>query len=246
MAEWFNYLLESKIYINYLMEFVAALAGSIYLLRSNSNQKDLKFFVKFLWSVLIIDLIGNYAGLAYFSNYEILPFIEGSPIARNFWYYNIMEVYFICFYTNLFRRQLANTKMKRILKWLIFFYIFFAVSNMILSGEFFEGDLIINDMMGAFMIILSIFAYFFEMMMSDKVLYFYKSLFFYMAIGISISYLTIIPINIYDAFITIQNTEFLEVFYAVIRYANIFMYSMFALGFFMEYRSRQSLILQRS
>ncbi|MDX1700018.1 MAG: hypothetical protein R3250_05330 [Melioribacteraceae bacterium] len=212
----------------------------IYIHKIKSRKRDHRLFVKFLWSVLVIDLLGNYAGLAYFDNYELFGFLEGTPFVRNIWYYNIVEVYFIGFYTYILRRQLSGPKIKNLIKWFAFIYVFLAVLNMFFFGNLFEGDLILNDMAGAFLIVLSVFAYFYEMMLSDKVLSFYKSLFFYVAIGVSISYLTIIPINIYDDFITQQNEVFLEVFYTVVRYANIFMYSMFTLGFIMDYRYRRS------
>ena len=224
------------------MEFLAAIAGSIYIYKSKTKRKDQELFVKFLWSVLIIDLIGNYAGIAYFDNYKHFPFLDGTPFVRNIWYYNIVEVYFIVFYTFIIREQLSGNKIRKLIKWIAFIYIFLSILNMVFSGNFFEGDLIINDIAGAFLIVLSVFAYFYEMMLSNKVLRFYKNLFFYVAAGISIAYLIIIPINIYDDFITLENDKFLQVFYAVVRYANIFMYSMFILGFIMDYKYRNRVL----
>lgn len=239
MQDFLYFLFEKKIYITYIMELLAALAGSFYLFYSKPKNKNNRMFVIFLWSVLIIDILGGYTGLAYFNDYEYFAFIEGTPFERNTWYYNVAEVYFICFYTNLFRKQLSGIKKRFLLKWLIISYLIFAILNMVLSGEFFNGDLIINDIVGAFMIVTSVFLYFFDMMISDKVLNFYKDLFFFVAVGVSISYLSIIPINIYDSFISYQNEELLELFYTVMRYSNIFMYSMFVLGFYFDYRYKQ-------
>ena len=236
MKEWLFYILENKVYVNYVMELLAAIAGSIYIYKSVTKSKNQELFVKFLWSVLIIDLIGNYAGIAYFDNYEHFAFIEGTVFVRNIWYYNLVEVYFIVFYTFIMREQLSGAKIRKLIKWIAAIYILLAILNMVFSGNFFEGDLIINDIAGAFLIVLSVFAYFYEMMLSNKVLRFYKNLFFYVASGISIAYLIIIPINIYDDFITRENKEFIQVFYAVVRYANIFMYSMFILGFMMDHK----------
>lgn len=239
MQDFLYFLFEKKIYVTFLMELLAALAGSIYLFYSKSNKKSYRLFVIFLWSVLIIDLMGTYSGLAYFDNYVHFGFLKGTPFVRNIWYYNIAEVYFICFYTNLFRKQLSGIKTRFLLKWVIISYLIFAVLNMFLSGKFFTGDLIISDIIGAFMIVSSVFLYFFDMMISDKVLNFYKDLFFFVAVGVSISYLSIIPINIYDSFISYQNEELLELFYTVMRYSNIFMYSMFVIGFYLDYRYKQ-------
>lgn len=228
------------------MELIAAVAGSIFLTKTNRENSDYKIFVRFLWSVLLIDILGGYAALAYFSNYELFGFIKGTPFVRNEWYFNIVEVYFILVYTYLFRSQLSGRRMKYLLKWSMMGYLIIAVLNMYLSDDFFTGDLMLNDMLGAFLIVLSVFFYFFDMMISDKVLTFYKNLFFYVAIGVTISYLVRVPISIYGAYFNERNDAFLELFYDLVRYTNIFMYSMFAMGFYMDYRYRKKWLLQNT
>lgn len=228
------------------MELIAAVAGSIFLTKTNRENSDYKIFVRFLWSVLLIDILGGYAALAYFSNYELFGFIKGTPFVRNEWYFNIVEVYFILIYTYLFRSQLSGSRMKYLLKWSMIGYLIIAVLNMYLSDDFFTGDLMLNDMFGAFLIVLSVFFYFFDMMISDKVLTFYKNLFFYVAIGVTISYLVRVPISIYGAYFNERNDAFLELFYDLVRYTNIFMYSMFAMGFYMDYRYRKKWLLQNT
>ncbi|WP_156888609.1 hypothetical protein [Christiangramia echinicola] len=228
------------------MELIAAVAGSIFLTKTNRENSDYKIFVRFLWSVLLIDILGGYAALAYFSNYELFGFIKGTPFVRNEWYFNIVEVYFILIYTYLFRSQLSGRRMKYLLKWSMMGYLIIAVLNMYLSDDFFTGDLMLNDMLGAFLIVLSVFFYFFDMMISDKVLTFYKNLFFYVAIGVTISYLVRVPISIYGAYFNERNDAFLELFYDLVRYTNIFMYSMFAMGFYMDYRYRKKWLLQNT
>ncbi|SDS22041.1 hypothetical protein [Christiangramia echinicola] len=246
MKEYLIYIFETKIYITHLMELIAAVAGSIFLTKTNRENSDYKIFVRFLWSVLLIDILGGYAALAYFSNYELFGFIKGTPFVRNEWYFNIVEVYFILIYTYLFRSQLSGRRMKNLLKWSIVGYLIIAVLNMYLSDDFFTGDLMLNDMLGAFLIVLSVFFYFFDMMISDKVLTFYKNLFFYVAIGVTISYLVRVPISIYGAYFNERNDAFLELFYDLVRYTNIFMYSMFAMGFYMDYRYRKKWLLQNT
>lgn len=246
MKEYLIYIFETKIYITHLMELIAAVAGSIFLTKTNRENSDYKIFVRFLWSVLLIDILGGYAALAYFSNYELFGFIKGTPFVRNEWYFNIVEVYFILIYTYLFRSQLSGRRMKYLLKWSMMGYLIIAVLNMYLSDDFFTGDLMLNDMLGAFLIVLSVFFYFFDMMISDKVLTFYKNLFFYVAIGVTISYLVRVPISIYGAYFNERNDAFLELFYDLVRYTNIFMYSMFAMGFYMDYRYRKKWLLQNT
>ena len=245
MKEWLIYIYESKVYVTLLMEFLAALSGSLFLYFSEGKRNKYRLFVNFLWSVLIIDFVGGYAGLAYFDNYEHFEFLKGTPFVRNEWYFNIAQVYFRIFYIYFLREEISSSKLRRILKWGAISYVIFAVINMYLSEDFYENDVIINNIVGAFLILLAVFFYFFDLMMSDKVLSFYKNLIFYVAVGISISYLVRVPISIYNEYFTQGNPEFNQVFRSVVRYSNIFMYSMFIIGFFMHYRYRKTLVLYR-
>lgn len=246
MEEWLLYNFESKVYVTHLMELLAALAGSLYLYFSKGKRKEHRLFVKFLWSVLVIDVLGGYAGLAYFDNYEHFQFLKGTPFVRNVWYFNIAEVYFICSYVYFLRKKISSIFFRKILKGTIVLYIIFAVINMVLSDDFFKNYIIINYLVGALIILSTVLLYFYDMMLSDEVLSFYRKLTFYIAIGISISFLVKTPISIYNRFFASENADFIEVFLVVIRYSNIFMYSMFALGFYMEYKYRPSLQLQNS
>lgn len=243
MEDFLTFIFEKKIYVTYVMELIAALAGSLFLYSSKIGRSDYRLFVRFLWSVLIIDVMGGYAALAYFDNYEHFGFLKDTLFVRNEWYYNIAEVYFISIYTFLIREQLSGLKSRHLLKWSIIVYIVLSIINMFLNGNFFTGDMMLNDMVGAFLILFSVFLYFFEMMMSEKVLSFYKKLFFYVAISISISYLIRVPISIYEAYVTESNENFLELFYALVRYSNIFMYSMFTFGFYIDYRHRINILV---
>lgn len=226
------------------MEFLAAFSGSLYLHFSYNKSKWHKLFVKFLWSVLIIDILGGYAGLAYFDNYEHFEFLKGTPFVRNEWYFNIAQVYFTCFYVYFLREGVESFQLRKVLKWSTIFYIVFAVINMYLSDDFYNNDVIINNIVGAFLILLAVFFYFFDMMLSARVLSFYKQLIFYMAVGVAISYLIRVPISIYNKFFAAGNTEFNEVFRAVVMYSNIFLYSLFCIGFYMEYKYSRKQKLQ--
>lgn len=240
MEEFFQYVFNEKIYINFLMEFIAALAGSIYLLKVEHPIKDSRLFVYFLWSVYIIDSLGTYTGIAYFSNYEMLSFVKNTPFQYNQWYYNIANIYFFVCYLYFIRNQIQLIRYRTILKWCIVAYLILAVFNLFLSGDFFVKYITANFLGGVFLCFFAVFLYFYDMLMSDYLLYFYRNLFFYVILGIIIQVLVTAPINIYDEFVTWENVLFTDVFRAVLQYANIFMYSMFAFGFLMDYRYRKN------
>ncbi|MUP46938.1 hypothetical protein E0K83_14425 [Gramella sp. BOM4] len=110
---------------------------------------------------------------------------------------------------------------------------------MIFSGQFFTSYITSNIIIGTFLVVASVLAYFYDILITDRVIGFYKHVFLYMAVGILIWYLVIPPTEIYVDYFLEENEYFIQVFAGVLRYANIFMYSMFALGFYIEYRSEK-------
>lgn len=239
MQEYFDFLIVRKVYVTLLVEFLAALAGSLYLLKISEPEKLIKQFVWFLWSIFIIDVLGGYSIWAYFDNYQTFPFLKDSLFTRNFWWYNIAKTYFIAGYCYFLLRKIGNTRITSYLKWAIFVFLAYAVYNMFFSGEFFVRYITKTFTLGTFLVITSVFAYFYDILISDRVLDFHKNLFFYMALGILVWYLVIPPTEIYVDYFTAENAFFIEVFATVLRYANIFLYVIFILGFYIDYRFRR-------
>ena len=110
---------------------------------------------------------------------------------------------------------------------------------MAFSGEFFKSYIISTIIVGTFLIISSIFIFFYDMLLSLSLIGFSRNLFNYVFIGTLIWYVTIPPIEIYVNYFTEENELFIEVFAAVLRYANMLLYGMFILGFYMDYRYRR-------
>jgi len=235
MQEFFDFLLSRKIYVTFLMEFLAALAGSLYLFKLQNPEKIKRQFVWFLWSVFIIDMFGNYSLWAYFDGYKTLPFLEDSLFTRNIWWYNIARVYFIVAYCYFLKEKISNVRIAFYLKWAMLVFVVLAVLNMFFSGQFFTSYITSTFTVGTFLIISCVFAYFYDILISDRLFGFYRNLFMYIAMALLVWYLVIPPIEIYVDYFTLENELFIEVFAAVLRYANIFMYGMFMLGFLMDY-----------
>ena len=220
------------------MELIAAISGSIYLSKTKEPEQAAVLCMKFLYSVLIIDLLGGYAGLAYFDNYEHFSLIKDTPFVRNEWYYNIAQVYFISMYSYLIRLQIEIRKFRKILKYLLIGFIVFCIINFFTSDHYFTDYLISNYILGSFLILTTVCLYFYEMLLSNKVLSFYKNLYFYISVGIVLNLLMNMPINIYNTFVNQENDEFVKVFLATVRYSNILMYTLFAVGFYLDYKNR--------
>ncbi|MGK0235945.1 MAG: hypothetical protein ACI9EK_002488, partial [Psychroserpens sp.] len=65
------------------MELIAALAGTYYLKKNAKNNKSEKYLILFLWFTLFVEIIGAYAPVAYFSNYQYFSFVENTVFEDN-------------------------------------------------------------------------------------------------------------------------------------------------------------------
>ena len=223
------------------MEFLAAFTGSIFLLLNFKVTKYKRLFVYFLWSVFIVDQIGGYSLWAYFDNYQTAPFLKDSPFSRNTWYFNLAQIYFFVCYAYFIQAEILNPKLKAFIKYGSGIYLIYSIGLIALGSDIFVAYNLPILLVGAIWISVSVGVYLYDFLNSDKILFFKKNLFFFVFTGVLIYYLIVQPINIYSAYFTKSNPEFIEVFASVMRYANIFLYGMFILGFILEYIHRSEI-----
>ncbi|MDT0644329.1 hypothetical protein RM553_15935 [Zunongwangia sp. F363] len=226
-----EYIISNKFYFTYLLELGAAICGSYYLKKNPFATKELRWFVYYLWLVFVVDFSGTYAIWAYLDNYETFPALRNSVFARNTWMYNILKIISFLAYCQLFILQLQNQKTKKILKACLGLYLIFAVYQCLTSENFFIDYIVINSFVGTFLLLICIGAYFYEMLISDKILYFSKNVVFYISLGAMIWHLTYMPLNIYNAYFNANNVFFMKIYSFVLTYSNVFMYSVFSFGF---------------
>lgn len=239
-----EFIINNKLYVTYIFEFIAAIAGIFYLLKTSSRKPGVKTFVYYLCFIFFADVFGIYAVWAYFDNYETLPFLKNSPLHRNFWWYNIIHVVILLAYAQIFIRQLVSERMKKVRKVLSFGLILLVLYSIVCYstfGEFlFEYDISVL-ILSAFFILICIGAYYYDILTSDKILQFNRDVVFFISIAILIYQLCIIPIQIYSVYFNLENPDFMIFYATVLRYGNIFLYSMFAIGFYMDYRFRKKI-----
>lgn len=231
MNELFEFYIEKKIYVTFLMEFLAAFTGSIFLILHPKVAKNKRLFVYFLWSVFIIDVLGGYSLWAYFDNYQTAPFLKDSPFSRNTWYYNLAQIYFILCYSYFIQSEILNPKFKNFIKRGAALYLIYSVVLMLLGSDIFQAYNVPILLVGAIWISVSVGLYLYDLLTSDKILHFKRNLFFYVFTGIFIYFLIVQPINIYSVYFMEVNPDFINLFASVLRYANVFLYGMFILGF---------------
>lgn len=225
-----EYLLQNFV-LFYLLEVGAAISGIWYLNKRPHSSIETKIFVAYLWVIVFVELIGLYPSIAYFTDYKMFSFTKDSPIERNFWWYNSLNLISIYSYSVYFTAQLKNKKIRKIFWTLTLILLLTATINLIFFEGFFSSYSAINSIMGTVILVVLILFYYWELLKSDKLLNFYQSLSFYISVAVLIWFLVITPLFIYSKYFSLQNSEFVSFHSWILKVCNIFLYGTFIFGF---------------
>ena len=214
------------------VELIAALSGSYYLMRNLKVNTANKFIVYFLWLTFSFDLIGSYAPIAYFSNYEYFDFIcITGRFEYNHWWFNIYMLISYSFFIYYFTSFLIKNKVKHRMHLLIFCYLIVGVGNLMVSKIFFNGSSILSSTLGTLIVLFSIFLFFFDLLKSDKILILTKYLPIYIAVGVLVNNIALTPMAIFSQYFIFNNELFINIKAALVPIVNVIMYGLFTIGF---------------
>ena len=238
--ELIDFLKETKLYIGNIFEIIAALTGIWYLKKLPDSPREIKFFVYYLILIVILELYGYVPIIAYLENYEILSFYENSPFRRNLWWGNLLGIVTTICISWVFISDLKKIRFRKMLISLLWIYPFLSMISFFTVGEFFNAYDPYSNILSILILLLSVGAYYFQMLKSDKILFFYQDLKFYISIGIIIWNLCIIPLNIYSGFFSLENPFFMKIDTIIHQVGNAILYSVYTYGFCMDYKFRSS------
>ncbi|GAA4278415.1 hypothetical protein GCM10022259_31400 [Aquimarina mytili] len=212
-----------------IFELLAALVGS-YTMKKYRVRKLTRYFVYFLWLTVFVELI--FGWIPWFV-YKIdsISHLKQTFLGNNHWAYNVYFIISFLFYIFFFKENIHSKKIKLFLSVLMFLYVIASTSNLIFTNVFFEGTSPVTYIFGAILIFLSVMLYFYEILKSDTILSFHKSLPFYIAIGAMVFHLIVTPLFIYIQYNSVQNPDFVQVRKIILNSANIFLYTCYTIGF---------------
>ncbi|OBQ56609.1 hypothetical protein JJL45_12590 [Tamlana sp. s12] len=213
------------------VEIIAAVIGGI--VYNFYKPTAAKFFVFFLFYIVILEVIGFYTILVVPNN--ILSFIIGTNFEKNHWFYTITwDIGAVLFYVYYFKKILVTQIFKSIISiagicFLVFSISYIIVNNDMFFTEFYDSIVVF----GALIIVLCTSLYFIEILKSDKILFFYKDLNFYISITIFLWWIVVTPLTFYDVYFVYEvgshnrDKEFFILRQSIYIIANLFMYGMF-------------------
>ena len=220
-----EFLLEYKNPLSFSVEILAGVTGL--LLYKKYKSTPAKFFIWFLMYLTICDFIGSYVN--YVNNDGFLNFLKDTVFKKNFWWTTLYwkigaPIFFSFFYFKI----LTTNVFKTVIRFCGYSFFFFSLAYVITHWDaYFNSFFPIVSILGAIIIFLCTVFYFIEILQSDKILFFYKSLNFYISVAIFIWWLIITPLVFYDIYNSHNDWNFIFLKWQIYLFANIFMYSTF-------------------
>lgn len=227
-----EFLLENKSFLIKGFEIMAAVIGILYYNKYKNTAA--KYFIYILVYLSLLELIGAYT--VYISKYEFLReveiFLKDTVFERNRWWYTLFwTIGAIILFSRYYQKILKKDSFLKFLKWST--NTFIVISFVIIitdSARFFKGTFPTISVLGAIIIMQCAVFYFFEILQSEKVLTFYKSLNFYISTSILIFWLISTPLIFFSKYYTVKDLEYVNLRKLIILAAIGFMYTTFAIG----------------
>lgn len=181
-----------------------------------------------------MELVGGYT--VYIDRFESLhsvkDYLAGTRFEKNSWVYTIFwKIGATLFFAWYFRKLLINTSYKLLLKIGSGLFLIIALTAIAMNFElFFRKSLTVINISGGILIICSVTLYLIEVLQSEKILDFYKSLNFYIAAALFIWFIITTPLIFYDIYFSRKDMPYVTLKMATKLFCNIFMYSTFTLA----------------
>lgn len=227
-----EFLLHNYFFLTHTIEAISALTGLL-VFYSYKNSVS-KYFIYFLVYLTICDFITGYTRLVYPD--KLFHFLIGTLIQKNYWfstlYWKIGAIMFFAFY---YRKIITTETFRVIIKYASYSFLLFSIIYLLFNWEaFFVRFFPIISILGAVIVFICTVLYFIEILQTNKLLTFYKSLNFYITAAIFIWWLIITPIVFFDNYTSYEvgvyekrDWNYIKLKRLIYLSANIVMYSTF-------------------
>ena len=221
------------------IELFAALVG-LFFIRKYKTNKATKYFSYFLLFTVLVEIVGAYAPVAYFTDYKYFSFVEGTVFEQNYWLFNAYTIISSCVYVSYFKWHLENKTQRKIINILLVVFVVGLLIEFIFSETYFISYSAYGEMAGTILVLFSISLYYYQLLTSDEILKFNTSLPFYISIGAILLHLVLTPIFIYSRYFDAESPEFVELYKRILLFTNLLVYLLYSIGFIICLRKRDS------
>lgn len=228
-----SFLIENYMTIYRGSEILSVLAGVFCYKKFKS--KSARIFIWFLVYVQFLEIIGDYPRKVkkIDSLNWVGELIENTLFANNYWYFNVFwSVVVSAIIAYYFYLVTTDKILKKVIKLGTICFLLASVIILLLDYETLYYNIIFSiEVLSLALILLVIFSYFIELLYSDKILKFYRSLSFYIAVGVLVFWILTTPIDFYEQYYNTSDTAFILLKRYVYLFSIVFMYLAFSFGF---------------
>ncbi|REE07878.1 hypothetical protein DFQ09_11072 [Winogradskyella pacifica] len=222
-------------------ELAAALAGSYYWLKTKEDA--VRPFVWYLWMTVFIETVSMYTYLYSYFDTPLINWIESSIISSNTWLYNIYDFISLILIGMFMIRNTNKDFSHRIIKIIVLIGSVLKVIYFSISGDFFIMSLPYNLAVQTFALFIMFLLYLRELIQSEQILNFYKSHVFYISLGITLWYICLTPLFIFDSYYNAVNENFIVFRGLFLDTFNILLYSCYTFAFLYSLRHKKQLAM---
>ncbi len=225
MEEFFkeNYSLLTK-----LVVLIAAISG-LFNYKKFANTIVKKFII-FLVFVLFIEIIANYPSyLISLNKYHLL---DGMLIRKNHWWYALTwttgsALFFSYYYRGVVKAAILKTVLKYLFWTMALTIIIIAIVD---YRYIFSSFPVVIEIVSFFVVVLSALIYFIDVLQSNTILKFYKSINFYISCVILFWWLVTTPLVFYQVYYSNVDWNFIILKWQILLFANILTYITFSIA----------------
>ena len=226
-----DFLIQYYSLLTHSVETLAAFTGLV--LYKKYKHTSVKYFIWFLIIISLCEHFGLY--VRYVRPDRSLHFLIGTRFQKNHWWYNLFwKVGAIMFFSYYYRKILKTNRLKSIIKYSSYIFLSFSLVYYLINFEkFFYTFFPVISVFGGIVIIICTVLYFMEILQSENVLHFYKSINFYITITIFMWWLVITPLVFYEIYHTYEmdgnrnDASFWNIRSYIYLFSNLFMYLTF-------------------
>ena len=215
-----------------LFEIIAALTG-VFVYKKYKDT-PVKYFIWILIAIAIIELIGAYT--VYVEKFEFLypvrDFLKGTRFEENNWFYTLFwKIGGPLAYAFYFCQIVKSLRSQKVIKATSLIFLIISISVIVLNFDlFFTSSFKLIQVLGAFLIVMSVTLFLIELLQTEKILSFYKSINFYIATTLLLWYLITTPLIFYDVYFSKEDMKYVVLKSAILLFSIIFMYATFTIA----------------
>ncbi len=223
-----DFLINNRHNFTLFVEILAAVTGLI--LYKKYKHTAAKYFIYFLVYIVFMVIIGRYSYLV--RDDRVFSFLEGTLIERNYWWFTLFwKITAVVFFGWYYSKVLKNESHKKILKISIFTFMITSIVIILFNlNLYFTGSIPSIGVLGALVILQCVVYYFMEILQSDKILTFYKSLNFYISCAILLFWLIKTPLAFFEPYYRKADMDYVNLRGYINLIVISFMYITYSIG----------------